>query len=293
MKTAWLRELRLPFAATSGVLVLLGSAAARNIDIFYFFLTLASIILLHLGANVVNDYFDFLGGTDNINKELTPFSGGSRVIQQGLLKPDEVYIGGLLFLASGSVIGVYLVLLRGLPVLILGLIGVFCAYFYVHPKINIAGSGLGEFSVGLSFGLIVPGAYYVQVQKFDAVSILAGIIMGILVASVLWVNEFPDYAADEESGKKTLVVRLGRERATVVYAGFIVSAYVLTIFSALVGFFPKLALVTLVTLPMAYKASFIVYSHHSDVQKLTPASAATIVITLIYGTILTLTFVMG
>lgn len=286
----WLRELRLPFATLSVVLVAVGGAAAAAAGAFdpgLWALTLAGIVLIHLGTNTVNDYFDFLGGTDRINREPTPFSGGSRVLVEGLLKPRSVLRVALLCFALGSLIGVYLAWLRGWPILALGLAGVGLAFFYVEPRVNIAARGLGELAVGLAFGpLMVAGAYYVQVQRFDLPALLAGGVMGLLVAAVLWINEIPDAPADREAGKRTLVVRIGRERAARVFPALLGAAYGLLALSVVLRFLPLPALLPLVTLPLAVRAVSIARTRHSDTPRLIPANATTVLMTLLFGALL-------
>ena len=100
---------------------------------FYFILTLLGAVSLHLGTNIINDYFDHKSGNDEANNEFVrPFSGGSRMIQLGLLTPLEVLTAAIIFFAVGIFIGLYLTFKCGLPVLILGLIGVISGFFIQH-----------------------------------------------------------------------------------------------------------------------------------------------------------------
>ncbi len=286
----WLREFRLPFATLSPVLVGVGGAAAAlagPLDPGLLALTLAGVVLIHLGTNTVNDVFDFTGGTDRVNREPTPFSGGSRVLVEGLLNPGSVYRVALACFAAGSAIGLLLFWLRGWPVLAMGLAGVGLAFFYVEPRVNIAARGLGELAVGLGFGpLIVGGTYYVQTQRLDAPALAVGAVMGILVASVLWVNQIPDYAADKETGKRNLVVRLGRERAARVFPGLLGAAYALLAVSIALRFLPSTALLALLTLPLAFKAARIARAHHGETPRLVPANATTVMAALFTGILL-------
>ncbi|MEM3086089.1 MAG: 1,4-dihydroxy-2-naphthoate octaprenyltransferase [Halobacteria archaeon] len=293
----WLREFRLPFATLSIALVGVGTAAAAlagPLDPGLLLLTLAGILLIHVGTNTVNDVFDYAGGTDRVNREPTPFSGGSRVLVEGLLKPGAVYRVALACLAAGSAIGLYLAWARGWPILALGLVGVGLGFFYVEPRVNLAARGLGELAVGLGFGpLIVGGTYYVQTQRFDPPAIAAGTVMGLMVAAVLWVNELPDYTADRESGKRNLVVRLGRERAARVFPGLLGAAYALLAASVALRLLPPTALLPLLTLPMAAKAVRIARAHHSETPKLIPANAATVMGALFSGILLTAGIALG
>lgn len=130
----WIIESRYPFLTVTLLPVLLGTAVAlfrtNAISIFHFILTLLGALFLHLGTNIINDYFDYKSGNDEINQEfIRPFSGGSRMIQMGLLTPLEVLMGAILFFVLGSGIGIYLTFQCGLPILYLGLIGVISGFF--------------------------------------------------------------------------------------------------------------------------------------------------------------------
>lgn len=287
----WLREFRLPFATLSLVLVGVGGATAAlagPLNPALLLLTLVGIVLIHLGTNTVNDVFDYTGGTDRVNREPTPFSGGSRVLVEGLLKPGSVYRVAIACFAAGSAVGLTLAWLRGWPVLALGLAGVGLAFFYVEPRVNLAARGLGELAAGLGFGpLIVGGTYYVQTQRFDPPVLAAGTVMGLMVAAVLWMNEIPDYAADRESGKRNLVVRIGREKAARAFPTLLGAAYGLLAASVALRILPPTALLALLTLPLAAKAVRIARAHHSETPKLVPANATTVMTSLFFGVLLT------
>ncbi|MFH1861911.1 MAG: prenyltransferase, partial [bacterium] len=219
----WLEEVRAPFFTAVLVPVLLASVMAWEngapVQIGYFFLTLIAAVFLHAGTNVINDYADHLNGCDARNQEFQrPFTGGSRLIQNGTLTPRQVLTGALVFFSLSTVLGLALVALRGIPILYLGVIGTFCGIFYTLPPFNLAARGIGEFLVGLCFGtLMMLGAYYVQAQSFSSAVVIASIPVTLLIAGVLYINEFPDYVADRDSGKRHLVVRLGRPRAVYGY----------------------------------------------------------------------------
>ena len=211
----WLLELRAPFLTASVVPVVLGAVIGwQRVGAFhwgYFLLTLVAAMSIHAGTNIANDYFDHLSGNDPVNVEfVSPFTGGSRLIQEGLLSPREVLMESLFFFALGSAIGLYLTWARGPIVLVLGLIGLFSGFFYTAPPIYLAKWGIGEFFVGLNCGfLITLGSYYVQTRSLTWEPIVAAIPVACLIAAVLWINEFQDVPADHAVGKDTLVVRLG------------------------------------------------------------------------------------
>jgi len=289
---SWIAELRAPFLTATIVSILLGTAIAwtRHKQFYpeYFSLALLAGILLHLGTNVANDYFDHKSGNDDVNKDFVrPFSGGSRVIQLGLLTPTEVLSGALVFYACGALIGLYLTLTRGFLVLFLGLIGLFSGFFYTAPPLSWASRGIGEALVGLNFGaLMTLGAYYVQTQTLTIEPVLASIPVSLLITAVLYINEFPDYNADKTVGKRTLVVRLGRDRAVYGYVALMMAVYVAIFLSVLLGITPDFALIGFATLPFAITGVRCSLMHRSNPPSLVPANAATILCHFLTGLLL-------
>jgi|Deesub1362A_J573_1020465.scaffolds.fasta_scaffold00088_47 1,4-dihydroxy-2-naphthoate octaprenyltransferase len=295
----WIRELRLPFLTASIVPVVLGSLVALiktgNIDFFYLILTLIGVCLLHTGTNVANDYFDYKDGTDNVNKEfITPFSGGSRVIQQGLMSPKEVLIEAMLLFILGGLVGLYLAFARGIVVLYLGIIGIISGFFYTAPPFKFASRGIGELLVGLNFGvLVVLGSYYVQTKSLAIEPVLASLPVSFLITAILWINEFPDYRADRETGKLTLVVRLGRRKAVEFYRALMYLPYVVILIFILLGYLPLFFLIGLLTYPKTKKAIDIAKRFYEDPPNLAPANGLTIVIHLQTGILLSIAYALA
>jgi 1,4-dihydroxy-2-naphthoate octaprenyltransferase len=151
---------------------------------------------------------------------------------------------------------------------------------------------VGEFVVGLNFGtLMTLGSYYVQTGRVDWTPAIASIPAGALIAAVLYVNEFPDFAADKAVGKRTWVVRLGRQRAAVGYAFLMAVPYVAIPAGVVAGVLPVQALIAMLTLPFSLRAVQCAAQHHSQPLELAPANALTIISHLSTGLLLTLAFV--
>ena len=287
-----IRITRAPFFTAVIVPTLVGTALAWKNGYFhwgYLLLTLIGIVCINAGLDMSNDYFDHVAGTDDINDELTPFSGGSRVIQEGVLAPHQVLKLSLLFYAVGIAVGLYLAVTTGWPVLLLGLIGVFLAFFHNAPPIRIysIAPGLGEFAAGVGCGpLVVLGAYYVQTQRLSLEALLVSVPVGLLIAAVLYINEFPDVRADALTGKKTVPVAIGRERAVRGYAAMVIAAYAVIIAGVVFGPFPYPLLVSLLSLPLAYRGIQGARRFHSDTAKLVPTLAATIQVHALTGILL-------
>jgi 1,4-dihydroxy-2-naphthoate octaprenyltransferase len=196
---------------------------------------------------LLNDYWDYKRGIDTITRR-TKFSGGTGVLPQNLLKPKSVYCAGVILLLIGSLVGAYFALVRGIIILAFVGFAVLAVYFYTTNIVNV---GLGETFVAIKGTLIVVGSYYIQTSSIGIVSVYAGIIIGILSATVLFINSFPDYEADRLGGRKTLVILLGKKRAARIFPGIILCTYSLIIAGAFVGYLKIYSLVSLVSLPFA------------------------------------------
>jgi 1,4-dihydroxy-2-naphthoate octaprenyltransferase len=228
------------FLTASAAPVLVGStlgfAVAGTFDWPLFLLALFAIMFLHSGANIANDYFDHISGNDWANKNVTPFSGGRRFIQQGILSPKATLLASLLCLTIGTMLGVIILLIKqSIFILVLGLIGLLGGFFYTAPPVKLGYRGIGEFVIAFLFGILpVYGSYYLQTATIDLIPLPAACIVGILIFLVIFINEFPDLAADAAVNKKTLVVWLGVSACVWIYR----IAIVLTFCIAAAGVFP-------------------------------------------------------
>jgi 1,4-dihydroxy-2-naphthoate octaprenyltransferase len=249
------------FLAASAAPVLVGSTLAYAItgsfNFGLFILAMLAIMLLHAGANMANDYFDHKSGNDWANKNVTPFSGGSRSIQDGILSPRTELLAALAALAAGSAIGLIIVLMtKSLFILILGIIGLLGGFFYTAPPIKLGYRCVGEFVIALLFGLLpVFGSYYLQTGTIDIIPLFPAAVVAVLIFLIILINEFPDLAADASVNKKTLIVSLGVPASVWIYrialiSGFIFAAAMLLIYRSM--FFA--GLLYLLTLPVAVLA---------------------------------------
>jgi len=288
----WLKAIRLPFSTATVIPVALGSIMAWH-DIssfvwFKFWLAMFGALLIHIGTNLANDYFDHLSGCDKANPNPTPFSGGSRVIQEGLIAPKQILCVALGAFMLGGAIGIYLnYLCKGNAILIIGIIGIFLGFFYTAKPLRIGYGSFGELAVGIGFGpLIVLGAYYVQAQVLSFEIGLISIPVGILIALVLFINEFPDYTADKAAGKRTMVVILGKKRAVLLYQALLAATYAFIIFLVIFKILPATCFITLLSLPLALKAFKVSAKNFDKIYELLPANAATIGLHSIIGLLL-------
>ena len=176
--------------------------------------TLLLALLAHAGVNVFNDYCDHLNGTDARNTQrIYPFTGGSRFIQNGVLTPRQVRMFAALLFAATIAGGLWLIGAAGTGLLWIGLAGLFIGWAYSAPPLMLNSRGVGELCVTAGFLLVVVGADYAQRGAFAPLPWLAGLPYALLVANILYMNQFPDRAADLASGKLHWVARLQPETA--------------------------------------------------------------------------------
>ncbi len=291
----WIRATRPQFFTIIILPILLGTAIAWHSHgvflTFYFGLALLAGILTHASSNVLNDYFD--KHADALNETpLSPFAGGSRMIQKKILTPSETYRYGWVLLIGAISIGLFLVWTRGLPLLWIGLIGILSGYFYSAPPLSLQSKGWGEIIVGLDFGVLaVLGAYYVQTQQFTLAVIFASLPLAFLVAAILYINGFPDYAADKQAGKNTLIVRLDKEHARPIYGLLIGFSMLSIVMGVLYQFLPLLSLVSLLAFPLGIMAIKTLYAHYNDTPTmLIPAIKNTIMLHTIVSGVLIIAF---
>jgi len=260
----------------------------------YFLLATLAVVFINAGTNLTNDYFDHQSRSDDINREATPFSGGSRVIQENLISPGRIYRTSLIFFGLAALIGLYLTFARGLLVLVIGILGVLSGYFYTASPIRIGYRGWGELVAGLNCGpLVVAGAYYVQAQTLSLEALFISIPVGLLIAAVLYINEFPDHACDKVAGKNTLIVTMGRERARKGFYSLLLGTYLFIILGTILRIVPWTVIVSLLTFPLAWKAMKIVHSNYSSTQELIPAMSSTVTIHLSVGILLSFGYILA
>jgi 1,4-dihydroxy-2-naphthoate polyprenyltransferase len=208
---------------------------------------------IHLGLNVANDVAD-AGGSDDYNVNPTMYSGGSRVIQYGLVSKKAMMWTSIGCYTVGIGIGLFLAATRGWDLVWIGIAGVFLSVFYTLPPFKLVHRGLGEVAVALGFGpIMVLGTYYVIAQRFTAEALWASLPVALLIMLVLYVNQIPDKPADARAGKRTVVVRLSK---SAILNGYVVS--VVAAFAAIpigVAFFdmPVWTLLGLLTVPIAFQ----------------------------------------
>lgn len=247
----------LPGAVPVVVGTALGFAVTGTVNWLYAFLALVSIVFINAGSNMLNDYFDHLSGNDWVNENVTPFGGGSRYIQNGIVTPRQMLLAGLLSLSTGAALGLLIVALTRSPfILALGLVGVLGGFFWTAPPVRFCYRCIGEPYIFTLFGpLPVFGTYFLQTFRIDWLPLAPGVIIGLIIAMVAEVNSFPDREADAAVKKRTFVVRYGIRAGVWFYRAAIAATFFVALGALAAGgilFVP--ALLYLLLLPLAVVA---------------------------------------
>lgn len=247
-------------------------------------LTLLLALMLHAAANMLNDHADALNGADAANTQgLFPFTGGSRLVQGGVVQARDMRAVALALLALVVPGGLWLAWHSGPALLLVGLAGMLLGWAYSMPPLALMSRGLGELAVGLAWGLMVVGADYVQRGQFALAPMAAGASYALLIANILIANGFPDAAPDAQVGKRTLVVRLTPARAAWVYLALALLAHgglaVLVAWGAL----PASVLWALASLPLSLAGAVLLRRHARHPERLRPALVLGIAAAVLHG----------
>ena len=230
--SVWLMAIRprtLPAAAAP---VLIGTAMAFRqvrISINIFLLTLAAALLIQIGTNLANDYFDYIKGTDNNRK------GPARVMQSGLLTKKEIRISIIVVFSLALICGGFLIFIGGIPILIIGALAILFGILYTAGPLPLGYIGLGDIFVLVFFGPVaVGGTFYLQTLDISLPVIIAGLAPGFLSVAILIANNLRDIETDKKSGKKTLIVRFGYHFGIIEYFFSIIIAFLIPIILVLI-----------------------------------------------------------
>jgi len=280
----WWKAFRFHFASASFMPGILGGMIAWTMDSQfhpgYFLLVLLGLILNHLALNMTDDYYDFrhlvdVFATDGEN----PYTGGSGTLYTGLIQPKRMRDVFIIFCVIAIGIGLFLGVMRGPFILLLLALGFFCAFFYTAPPIQFGYRGFGEIAQLICFGPgIGLGAYYVQTQRISWEAFWGTLPFGIMLFSMITINEIPDYFEDRKGGKLNLVARFGREQGIWLFILSLFSAYAAILAGVILRRIPILGLISMLTLPIAYITVSILRTHYQDPVKMTSANLGMICI---------------
>jgi 1,4-dihydroxy-2-naphthoate octaprenyltransferase len=208
---------------------------------------LAGALLIQIGTNLTNDYYDFKKGADTAERV-----GPTRVTQSGLIAPQAVLRAAALAFGLAVAVGVYLVAVGGWPIVAIGLLSVLAGYAYTGGPYPLGYHGLGDVFVFLFFGLVaVGGTYFVQAGTVVPAAMVAAVPVGALGMAILAVNNLRDVGTDAKAGKRTLVVRLGVGAGRVEYIAALAAAFLAPVAMVALGYASSWALLAVASLPLA------------------------------------------
>lgn len=249
---------KITLASVASMVLGLG-VAAHDGDITWgwLILTVVGVLCVEAAKNTSGDVVDWDSGTDQAltEEERTPFSGGKRILVDRLMSHRQATILAAAFYVLAAAAGLLIVVFREPLVIWVGALGMALAFFYHAPPLRLAYRGLGELSVAIAYGpVITTGTYLVQRHEVSSGALLTSVPLGLAIMAFLWINEMPDARADSEANKRTLVVRLGRRRASRVFALIIVATYGSLILLPVAGL-PITVLLGLIGLPSGAAAA--------------------------------------
>lgn len=278
-----LGPMRIPFLLLTPACVLLGVATAfrstRHLNVFYTILTFLGAISAHISVNAFNEYFDFKSGLDFRTKR-TPFSGGSGTLPQNPSASIHALITASITLAVTAAIGIYFVVIRGLALLPLGILGIILVFFYTIWFTQ--NSFLCLIAPGLGFGpLMVMGTHFVLTGSYSWQAFVVSLIPFFLVSDLLLLNQFPDVEADKEVGRNHLPIAIGIKRSSLIYAAFLLLAYLVVLIGVCVGSLPRLSLLGLLTVPVAIATSHGAFKHGENIPRLIPFMGLNVLVVIL------------
>jgi len=275
---AWWKALRYHFIPPSIFPATLGAAVALVADHtfypFYFFLVLVGVVVNHIALNMADDYFDYKQAVDKLKpEEGSPYSGGSGTLGRGLIRPSSMLKAFVICFSITAAIGLYLTVTRGLPVVLFCLLGIFCSIFYTAPPISFSHRGLGELGQLVNFGTTIGlGSYFVQTQRLSLQAFVATLPLGIMLFSMIVINEIPDYEEDRRAGKLNLVVRYGKRAGVRLYFTSWACTYMVVALGVLFRVLPLTALLALASLPLTLRSMQTLREDYENPVRLAPAN---------------------
>ncbi len=279
--TVWVMAAR-PRTLTAAIVpVLVGSAAAaadRSFRALPAAAALLGAILIQIGTNFANDYFDAAKGADKERR------GPTRVTQAGLATPRQMR--GAMAIAFGSAVlcGIYLAFVGGWPIVAIGILSILSGIAYTGGPYPLGYHGLGEPFVFVFFGLIATmGSYYVQALRLTMLSFWAAIPMGLLTVAILVANNLRDAESDRRAGKRTLVARFGRRFGQAEYAAAVLLSFAVPVLMVAVHAARPAVMLPLLTLPLAWTLLRRVFARSPSLSEHLRVLAGTSWLLLAYG----------
>lgn len=246
---AWVLATRPKTLPAAIIPVAVGAAVALSAGKFALLPSLAALlgaVLIQIGTNLANDYFDFKSGADNEDR-----LGPLRVTQAGLLSETAVRNAMIFTFALSALVGSYLVAVGGWPILVIGILSILSGIAYTGGPYPLGYHGLGDLFVFIFFGIVaVTGTYWVQALEWSWVAFAASIPIGLLSVAILVVNNYRDIDTDRVAGKNTLAVRMGEKATRAQWLACVGLSFVIPVAQVIAGGSPWL-LLPLAAIPLA------------------------------------------
>lgn len=280
---AWLAAIRPKTLPVGAAPVLVGSGFALRYGVFDpgpAAAALAGALLIQIGTNLANDYYDHRRGADTADR-----LGPPRATSMGWIPPTHVRVGAAVSFLLAALVGIYLISVAGWPILVVGLVSIASGYAYTAGPYPLSYHGWGDLFVFVFFGPVaVAGTYFVQDPTWPVPHgvIVAGAAVGALATAVLVVNNLRDLDSDRAAGKRTLAVQLGRRGTQIEYPALLVLAYAVALVPVLQGRVGPLFALPLATIPIALGPAHAVWTH-KDPRELNPILARTGLLTFLYA----------
>lgn len=268
---------------TSAAALLVGTAVAVHAGAFapgWLAITALALFCMEVAKNAWGDVIDYDSGTDLAvaPEDRTDFSGGKRVLVDGLLTRAQTWSIAAAFAAVGIGLGAVIVFWREPEALWIGLFALVLGWSYHGPPLRLVYRGFGELVVVLCYGpLMVVSTTLIQTQQWLASAVWVSVPLGLMIAAFLWVNEFPDYRADQGAGKRNLVVLLGRQRASRTLPWIYLTAFAVLALTPGVTGLPRAAWAGFLAVPFAVYACWQTWQHPTDFHRTHPVQPAALI----------------
>ena len=243
-----LKSTRPSFLILSPICVFLGLstslATQSQVNIFILFLIFIGAISAHISVNMLNEHFDFKSGLD-LTTEKTAFSGGSGALPGNPKMANAILIIGLVSLMLTIIIGIYLILERGIQILPIGIVGVVLIITYTQwlnrfPILCLIAPGLG-------FGiLMVVGTHMILTEGHSHLPWLVSLVPFFLINNLLLLNQYPDVKADASVGRNTFPIAFGLNKSNIVYTIFLMAAYLSILIFIAKGLIPNQSIIAVI-----------------------------------------------
>ena len=278
----WWRAIRYHFTPASVYPVCIGAVVSwaryNMFSLWYFSLLLGAVVLNHIALNMTDDYFDYRHSVDQVKpNEKNPYAGGSGTLTEGLITLKAMFAVFTLLYIIVILIGLYLTSELGLLILMFWAIGIFSSIFYTAPPIKFSHHGFGEIGLFLNFGPVLGLlSFFVQARMITLEALVTTLPCGIMLFSMIIINEIPDLSNDARAGKLTLVARWGVQTGIKMYIISWIATFMVIALGVFFFITPLYHLIAFLGLPFALQSILLVKKEFGNPQQLPRANLAMI-----------------